>query len=78
MPYDKSLDMEKFKEMKEFEETRITVGVYSYNEGPKKMQVTRENKTQTEEWRFTKLGRLNKDEAKEIIPLMTKALEAMD
>lgn len=77
MPYDKSLDVEVFKEVKEFEETRVTVGVFSYNGGEKKMQLSRENKGQTEEWRFSKLGRLNKNEAKEIVPVMMKAIENM-
>ena len=35
MPYDQSLDAESFKESKEFGETRITVGVFSYNGGLK-------------------------------------------
>ncbi|MCA9408934.1 MAG: hypothetical protein KC733_09610 [Candidatus Omnitrophica bacterium] len=77
MPYDKSLDVESFKEQKEFEDTRITVGVFSYNGGEKKMQVSRENRNQSDEWRFAKLGRLNKEEAKEIIPIMMKAVENM-
>jgi len=37
MPYDQTLDLESFKETKEFGETRITIGVFSYNEGNKKM-----------------------------------------
>ncbi len=77
MPYDKSLDVESFKEVKEFEDTRITIGVFSYNGGTKKLQLTRENKGQTEEWRFSKLGRLLKEEAQEIIPIMMKAIENM-
>ena len=77
MPYDKSLDVETFKEIKEFEETRITVGVYSYNNNSPKLQLTRENRTQDGEWRFTKLGRLTKSEAKEIIPIMMRAIEKM-
>lgn len=77
MPYDKSLDVESFKEIKEFEETRISVGVYCYNNGIKKLQVTRENKNAEEEWRFAKLGRMNKEEAKEVIPVMMKAVEQM-
>ncbi len=77
MPYDKSLDVDSFKEVKEFEDTRITVGVFSYNEGPKKLQLSRENKNQSEEWRFAKLGRMSKDEAQEIIPIMMKAVESM-
>ena len=77
MPYDKSLDVESFKEVKDFGETRITVGIYSYNGGEKKLQLARETKTQTEEWRFAKLGRLNKSEAQEIVPIMARALEKM-
>ena len=77
MPYDKSLDVETFKEVKEFGETRVSVGVYSYNGGGKKLQMSRENKDQNDEWRFAKLGRMTKDEAKEIVPIMMKALENM-
>lgn len=77
MPYDQSLDVESFKEAKEFGETRITVGVFSYNGGAKKLQVTRENRTQDDAWRFAKLGRMTKDEAREIIPVMMKAVEKM-
>lgn len=77
MPYDASLDQETFKETKEFEDTRITVGVFSYNGGEKKLQVSRENRGQNEEWRFAKLGRMTKPEAQEIIPVMMKAVENM-
>ena len=78
MPYDQSLDVVSFKEVKEFEDTRITVGVFSYNEGAKKLQLSRENKNQNEEWRFAKLGRMTKDEAKEVVPIMMKAVESME
>ena len=77
MPYEKSLDVESFKEVKEFNDTRISVGVFSYNNGEKKLQISRENKDQNEEWRFAKLGRMNKQEAKEIIPVIMKAVEKM-
>ncbi len=76
MPYDKSLDMEVFKEAKEFEDTRITVGVFSYNGGEKKLQISRENRT-AEEWRFAKLGRMTRQEAQEVLPVLTKALQNM-
>ena len=75
MPYEKSLDVESFKEVKEFNDTRITVGIFSYNNGEKKLQISRENKDQNEEWRFAKLGRMNKQEAKEIVPVLMKAVE---
>jgi hypothetical protein len=77
MPYDKSLDIEVFKEVKEFEGTRITVGVFSYNGGEKKMQVGRENQDSTNEWRFSKLGRMTKDEVQAVVPVMMKAVESM-
>ena len=77
MPYDQSLDEATFKETKEFEDSRITVGVFSYNGGTKKLQLSRENQNQNEEWRFAKLGRMTKDEAQEVIPIMAKAIETM-
>ena len=77
MPYDKTLDVESFKETKELEDTRITVGVFSYNGGEKKLQISRENIGQSDEWRFAKLGRMTKGEAKEIVPIMMKAIEVM-
>ncbi|MGE0267943.1 MAG: hypothetical protein AB7S78_05770 [Candidatus Omnitrophota bacterium] len=77
MPYDQTLDVATFKETKEFEDTRITVGVFSYNEGQKKLQLSRENMNANEEWRFAKLGRMTKEEAQEILPIMAKAVEAM-
>ena len=77
MPYDKSLDVESFKEVKDFDDTRITTGVFSYNGGDKKLQVTRENLDANEGWRFTKLGRMTKEEVKEIVPILMKAVENM-
>ena len=77
MPYDKSLDVEMFKEVKEFDGTRVTVGVFSYNNGEKKMQVGRENQDSTGEWRFSKLGRMTKDEVQAVVPVMMKAVESM-
>ncbi len=77
MPYDQSLDVETFKVVKEFSDTRISVGVFSYNGGEKKLQIVRENQDQSGNWRFTKLGRLNKNEAKEVLPVLMKAVENM-
>lgn len=77
MPFDPNLDKKLFSETKELELTRITVAVCQYNEGEKKLQISRENRSQEGEWRFAKLGRLFKDEAEAIIPLMQKALEHM-
>ena len=75
--FDKSLDKELFSEIIQFETSRITVGVFSYNDGEKKMQISRENMNQDGEWSFAKLGRMFKDEAEKVIPVMQKALEKM-
>ena len=77
MPYDPNLDKKLFAETKDFEMTRITVSVNQYNEGEKKLQLSRENRNQDGEWKFAKLGRMFKDEVEAIIPLMQKAIEFM-
>ena len=77
MPYDKSLDAELFKKVQDFGDTRVTVAVYSYNGGEKKLQITRENKIQDEEWQFTKLGRLSKVEIEGILPVIKEAMGKM-
>ena len=77
MPYDSNLDEKLFAEVQELGETRITVAVFSYNQGQKKLQLSRENNISEEEWRFAKLGRLTKEEVEGILPSIQKALEAM-
>ena len=77
MPYDPTLDAETFKEVKEFDGSRITVGVFSYNNNAKKLQLTRENLSQEGEWRFAKLGRMTKEEAEAVRPIMAKAINVM-
>ena len=75
MAFDKSLDKNLFSETKEFEMTRIPVGVFQYSEGEKKLQISRENRTQENEWVFAKLGRMMKEEAEAVLPMMQKALK---
>ena len=77
MAFDRNLDKEIFSETAKFETSRIKVGVYSYNDGEKKMQISRENMNQDGEWSFAKLGRMFKDEAEAVLPLMQKALKHM-
>ena len=77
MAFDKNLDKEIFSESISFETTRIKVGIYSYNDGEKKMQISRENMNQSGEWSFAKLGRMLKDEAEAVVPIMQKALNHM-
>jgi len=75
--FDKSLDKELFAESVDFEKTRVTVAVFSYNEGTPKLQVTRQNKNAEGEYSFTKLGRLTKEEVVAIIPMMEKAKDKL-
>jgi len=77
MPYDSSLDNQLFAKILETEGGRITVSVYSYNNGPLKMQVVRENKDAEGNFRFAKLGRLTKEEAQGVLPLIQEALTHM-
>lgn len=79
MAFDKSLDKSLFSETVTFETTKLTVAVFSYNDGPKKLQISRENlNPNTGEFAFAKLGRMFKDEVEAILPLMKKAIEHMD
>ena len=71
--FDKSLDKELFAESIDFAKSKITVGVFAYNDGTPKLQLSRENKNAEGELTFAKLGRLTKDEVEKILPLMEKA-----
>mgnify|MGYP003395115730 FL=1 len=77
MPYDASLDKEVFAKSHENDDGKITVSVHSYNNGPKKLQIVRENRDQEGALRFAKLGRMTKDEAQAILPLIQEALSNM-
>ena len=75
MAYDSSLDQQFFAKSWEGSGSKLTVGVYSYNNGPKKLQISRALLDQ-ESGRpsFAKLGRLTKDELQGIWPLLEEAL----
>jgi hypothetical protein len=78
MPYDQSLDKQVFCKTWETDDVRISVSVYSYNGGQKKLQISRENKNADGELRFAKLGRLTKEEAEAILPLIQLAIPQLD
>ena len=78
MPYDPNLDECLFQKVWETEVQRLTVSVYSYNKGAKKLQITRENKTADGEFRFAKLGRLSKEEITALLPLIQEAVGQLD
>ncbi|MBU1912238.1 MAG: hypothetical protein KKB22_01715 [Candidatus Omnitrophica bacterium] len=73
MPYDASLDKEVFSKSHENDDGKITVSVHSYNNGPKKLQIVRENRDPEGGLRFAKLGRMTKDEVLAILPLVQEA-----
>lgn len=77
MPYDAKLDECLYAKSLETETDRITVSVYSYNKGQKKLQISREARNADGELKFSKLGRLNKDEATGILPFIQEALTKM-
>lgn len=77
--FDKSLDVELFGEEVALETTKIRVSVMQYNEGQKKLQISRENlDNESGDWRWSKLGRMTTEEAKAAVPIMTKALAEME
>ncbi len=78
MPYDSNLDECLFTKSSETESGRLSVSVYSYNKGAKKLQFTRENKDATGEFRFAKLGRMTKQEIESLLPLIQEALNHLD
>ncbi|MBT7902336.1 hypothetical protein HN587_00625 [Candidatus Woesearchaeota archaeon] len=75
--FDQSLDKEIFAEALEVGNSKLTVGVFAYNENEPKLQITRQNKTKAGEFTFARLGRLTKEEIKTILPLIQKAIESM-
>jgi len=77
MPYDSSLDAQIFTRFWENDSGKIVVSVYSYNQGVKKIQIVREVKDRNGEYSFAKLGRLTKEEAEGVLPLMQEALKSM-
>lgn len=77
MPYKSDLDEELFNKPLETEMGKIVVSVHSYNKGAKKLQIVREIKDREGNYTFAKLGRLSKEEAEGIMPLIQEALKAM-
>ena len=75
MAYDASLDQEIFAKAWENDAGRLIVGVYSYNNGPRKVQIRREPKEEGGRSSFAKLGRLTKEELQGILPLLQEALD---
>ena len=77
MPYDAKLDNQLFTKSFENDFGKISVSIYSYNNGAKKLQISRENKNDEGKLNFAKLGRLTKEEATAILPLIQEAILQM-
>ncbi|MFT4303364.1 MAG: hypothetical protein ACMXYG_02275 [Candidatus Woesearchaeota archaeon] len=75
--FDPNLDVQKFEEIVEMDGSNIKIGVYSYNEGQSKLQLSRERVNADGQTSFAKLGRMTKEELEKVIPIMQKALEVM-
>ena len=75
--FDKELDKELFSESVDFERSKITVGVYSYNENTPKLQIGRQSKKADGSLGFAKLGRMTKEELEKVLPLLEKAKKEM-
>jgi len=78
MPYDVSLDQCLFSKSYENELGRLTVGVHSYNNGAKKIQISRETRGSEGNLKFAKMGRLTKEELQNLLPFLQEALKNMD
>jgi len=78
MPYDASLDNALTTKTHENENGCLSVNVYSYNNGPRKLQISRQTKDREGNLKFAKLGRLSKDEIEAILPLINEVLEQLD
>jgi hypothetical protein len=77
--FDKSLDKELFGEEAKFETSKLRVSVMCYNEGMKKIQISRENlDPNSGDYRWTKLGRMTKEEASKVAPLLQKAADFIE
>ena len=78
MAYNSSLDEQIFAKSWQGDGTTLTVGVYSYNGGVKKIQISREIANEEGKPGFAKMGRLTKEELQAILPLLQEALAKME
>ena len=77
MPYDASLDKEIFSKSVECETGKLSVKIMSYNDGVRKLQISRERMGTEGTLKFAKLGRMSKEEVESVLPLITEAQSEM-
>ncbi len=78
MAYDSNLDERVFAKTWKGVTSQLTVAVYSYNKGVKKVQISRELTKEDGQSSFAKLGRLTKEELHNILPLLQEAVALLD
>lgn len=75
--FDKSKDKLVKSETLEFEGMKITVSIHSYDGGDNKMGLSKLLVKEGEEDKFAKVGRMTKEQAEKVVPVMQKMLEDM-
>ena len=76
--FDSSLDKSLFEREADFETTKIKVEIRSYNEGQPKIQLSRENlDPESGNWKWSKLGRLRKEEAQKVQEFLEEAIKEL-
>jgi len=76
--FDKTKDKQLAKETIVTEKGQIEVSIMQYNEGIKKLQLSRMVKNGEEvELRFAKLGRLTKEEAQKLLDVLPEMIKEM-
>ena len=78
MAYDSQLDERAFAKTWKGTTSQLTVAVYAYNKGAKKVQISRELTKEDGQPSFAKLGRMTKEELHNILPLLHEALALLD
>lgn len=69
--YDPNLDVAIFTKEVEVGDSKIILSVHSYNQGEKKLQLGRANKSKEDgSWQFAKLGRMKKEEVKAFVSVI--------
>ena len=78
MAYDSHLDvkMAEAEPIKGEGDTRILIGIFSYNRGPRKVRINRASKRSNGEIVVGKLGGLTPDEALAVAPALVKIANA--
>ena len=76
--FDKTKDKQLAKETIVTEKGQIEVSIMQYNEGIKKLQLSRMVKnTETEDLLYAKLGRLTKEEAQKLLDVLPEMIKEM-